>query len=103
LSRLRTDGPAPDDHTCATGGDGTLWCWGANYAGQLGIGSSGSRSLPQQVAKSATTPWATVSAGGDHACATRTNRTLWCWGNNAFGQLGLGNTTTQTRPKQVTG
>jgi len=54
------------------------------------------------VAKSATTPWATVSAGGDHACATRTNRTLWCWGVNTFGQLGLGNTTTQTRPKQVT-
>jgi alpha-tubulin suppressor-like RCC1 family protein len=95
-------GTPPDDHTCATRGDGTLWCWGANYIGQLGIGSSGSKHLPQQVAKSATTPWATVSGGADHTCATRTNRTLWCWGDNVSGELGLGNTTNQTRPKQVT-
>jgi len=90
-------------HACATRTDGTLWCWGANYDGQLGIGSSGSKRLPQQVAKSATTPWATVSAGGYHSCVTRTNRTLWCWGYNAFGELGLGNTTIQYRPHQVTG
>jgi alpha-tubulin suppressor-like RCC1 family protein len=91
-----------ENFTCGTRAGGTLWCWGFNGSGRLGIGSSGNKSVPQQVAKSATTPWATVSAGGDHACATRTNRTLWCWGANTFGQLGLGNTTTQTRPKQVT-
>jgi alpha-tubulin suppressor-like RCC1 family protein len=91
-----------ENFTCGTRAGGTLWCWGFNGSGRLGIGSGPNKSVPQQVAKSATTPWATVSAGGDHACATRTNRTLWCWGNNAFGQLGLGNTTTETRPKQVT-
>jgi alpha-tubulin suppressor-like RCC1 family protein len=89
-------------HSCATRTDGTLWCWGANYDGQLGIGSSASKHLPQQVAKSATTPWATVSAGGLHSCATRTNRTLWCWGYNNSGELGIGNTTIQYRPQRVT-
>jgi alpha-tubulin suppressor-like RCC1 family protein len=92
-----------ENFTCAIRAGGTMWCWGFNGSGRLGIGSYGNKSLPQQVATSATTPWATVSAGGGHACATRTNRTLWCWGENQFGQLGLGNTTTETRPKQVTG
>jgi len=89
-------------HACAARTDGTLWCWGANYDGQLGIGSSGSKRLPQQVAKSATAPWATVSAGTFHTCATRTNRTLWCWGYNNSGQLGIGNTTIQYRPQRIT-
>ena len=34
--------------------------------------------------------WASVTAGFDHACATRTDSTLWCWGSNQYGQLGLG-------------
>jgi Regulator of chromosome condensation (RCC1) repeat len=48
------------------------------------------------------TAWPHIAAGGSDTCGVSTNRTLWCWGNNAFGQLGLGNTTTETRPKQLT-
>jgi len=39
---------------------------------------------------------------GQHSCATRTDGTLWCWGDNGSGQLGIGNTTSQNLPQQVT-
>ncbi len=38
-----------DSHTCATHTGHTLWCWGANHQGQLGIGSSTDQNLPKQV------------------------------------------------------
>jgi alpha-tubulin suppressor-like RCC1 family protein len=40
--------------------------------------------------------------GGQHSCATRTDGTLRCWGDNGSGQLGIGNTTSQNLPQQVT-
>lgn len=85
-------------HTCATRTDHTLWCWGDNASGELGIGSTTSSTTPQQVAG---TTWASVAASGLHTCATRTNRSLWCWGENGSGELGLGSTTDQTAPQQV--
>ena len=48
--------------------------------------------------------WASVSGRGEaHTCGIRTGGTLWCWGWNHFGQLGIGNHTDQDRPQQVTG
>jgi alpha-tubulin suppressor-like RCC1 family protein len=41
------------------------------------------------------------SAGDDHACAIRSDRTLWCWGNNDFGQLGDGTVTSKAFPRKV--
>jgi alpha-tubulin suppressor-like RCC1 family protein len=85
---------------CATRTDGTLWCWGLNTNGQVGIGNVVSPQYsPVQVGTNTT--WTTVSALNAHACAIRTDGTLWCWGLNANGQLGLGNTTQQTSPVQV--
>jgi alpha-tubulin suppressor-like RCC1 family protein len=89
-------------HTCAIRTDGTLWCWGDNGAGALGIGSTVSQDLPQQVTTPATTGWGSVTAGNYHTCATRTDGTLWCWGFNDEGQLGIGNTIDQDLPQQVT-
>ena len=89
-------------HTCATRTDSTLWCWGNNDSGQLGLGGGTTQDLPRQVTTPATTGWASVTAGGENTCATRTDSTLWCWGNNGDGQLGLGNHTNQDRPRQVT-
>ena len=81
---------AGDDSTCGVRSGGTLWCWGSNKYGQLGNGSNSGTStanpVPVQVAGSA---WATVSVGRSFACATRTDATLWCWGFNSTGQLGV--------------
>jgi Regulator of chromosome condensation (RCC1) repeat len=89
-------------HTCATRANGTLWCWGDNDNGQLGIGDQTGQDRPRQVTTPAAGGWANVTAGGYHSCATRTNGTLWCWGNNAQGELGIGNQVDQDRPRQVT-
>ena len=95
---------AGSDHTCATRAGGTLWCWGYNDEGDLGIGNYISQDLPQVVTTPAARGWASVTAGfGGHTCATRTGGTLWCWGDNYYGQLGIGNRTGQDRPRQVTG
>ena len=58
--------------------------------------------LPQPVTTPAAGGWASTT-GDYQTCATRTDGTLWCWGWNATGQLGIGNYTGQDRPRQVIG
>jgi len=87
-------------HTCATRTDHTVWCWGRNADGQLGLGNAGDgteRLVPTRVG--AGTSWAAVSLGGWHTCALRTTHTLWCWGSNALGAVGVAgpNRSTPTR------
>ncbi len=89
---------AGNAHTCATRSDHTLWCWGWNRDGQLGIDSKNlNRTTPTRVGTG--TNWAEVSAAGiAHTCGIRTDDTLWCWGFNSTGQLGLGDNTNQNSP-----
>lgn len=47
--------------------------------------------------------WAHIDTGYGYSCGIRTDGTLWCWGNNEDGDLGIGNNTNQDRPRQVTG
>ena len=80
--------------------DGTLWTWGYNNRGQLGLGNTVSRSSPLQVG--ALTNWtAKINAGSATCMAIKGDGTLWAWGQNNFGQLGLGNTTYRSSPVQV--
>jgi alpha-tubulin suppressor-like RCC1 family protein len=80
--------------------DGTLWTWGYNQYGQLGNGGTANTSSPVQVG--ALTNWLTITAGNYSFISIKTDGTLWTWGrNNLFGQLGLGNTTNYSSPKQV--
>ena len=81
--------------------DGTLWSWGFNTSGRLGLGDVTNRSSPVQIG--ALTTWSKIASGisSAGALAIKTNGTLWSWGDNASGQLGLGNTTSYSSPKQV--
>jgi alpha-tubulin suppressor-like RCC1 family protein len=86
--------------------DGTLWAWGYNAQGRLGLNNQANRSSPVQVG--ALTTWSKVSAGarfaspfGGVTLAVKTDGTLWSWGSNQFGQAGLGDTTARSSPVQV--
>jgi alpha-tubulin suppressor-like RCC1 family protein len=47
------------------------------------------------------TDWAGPGLGKNHTCGTKTDHTLWCWGWNHYGQLGLGHTLDRFLPRQV--
>lgn len=76
------------EHTLAIKIDGTLWAWGRNDSGQLGIDSLIDSNIPVQVGTS--NNWKIVSGGVDHSAGVQTDGTLWTWGGNFFGQLGNG-------------
>ena len=86
-------------HTLAIKTDGTLWTWGLNYYGRLGLGNTTNRSSPVQIGS--LTNWLKVSAGYDFSAAIKTDGTLWLWGRGVAGKLGLGNVTNYSSPKQV--
>jgi alpha-tubulin suppressor-like RCC1 family protein len=79
---------------------GTLWAWGLNTTGQLGIGSIVNQNLPTQVGISSN--WSEIEAGHEHALALDNLGFVWAWGNNTFGQLGDGTNTTSLSPIQIT-
>jgi len=88
-------------HSCAIKTNKTLWCWGYNANGQIGLGYSGlPEGAPLQVGTAKT--WSQVSAGGYHTCAKKTDKTLWCWGGNNYGQLGDGSTVAKNKPARIT-
>ena len=67
------------EDTCATRGH-TLWCWGANGNGELGIGSFAEQDRPRPVFRPARTGWNLIALGQNATCAIRTGHSLWCWG-----------------------
>ena len=78
-------------HTCAILDDGTVSCWGSNYWGQLGDGTTTDRLTPTQTVSLGTDRTAVaISAGGTHTCAILDDGSVSCWGSNYFGSLGTG-------------
>ena len=75
------------DHTAAIKTDGTLWLWGPGAFGRLGNNAITDRSSPVQTI-SAGTNWQSVNVNACHTVATKTDGTLWLWGNGPLGQLG---------------
>jgi alpha-tubulin suppressor-like RCC1 family protein len=73
-------------HVCAIQDDGSLWCWGRNTNGQLGIGlEPGQTRVPGRVGSDS--DWIAIAAGQHHSCGVRDDGSLWCWGENAFFEL----------------
>lgn len=94
------------DHACAIDLDWTLYCWGANDSGQLGIGSSGATDVPTPTPVAGGRQWARVSAGHLYTCAISLESKTYCWGRgNGGSQLGLGSVATSavTVPTEVAG
>ncbi len=77
---------AGDESTCAIG-DGTLYCWGANDAGQLGDGTTADHGVPAPIMDSHH-DWTAVSISHVHACAISAADGVFCWGDNASGEIG---------------
>ena len=90
-------------HTLAIKTDGTLWAWGYDDYGQLGDGTrriSGD-SIPNPIQIGTSTDWVDVLSTAHSSFAIKTDGTLWAWGYNGYGGLGLGDTTDRLVPTQV--
>jgi alpha-tubulin suppressor-like RCC1 family protein len=87
-------------HSAAVRQDGTVWTWGGNAYGQLGLGSTKNQKRPMQVSTLANI--GAVGVGGYHTLALRGDgQMLWAFGRNQFGQLGDGTTTNRLSPVPV--
>lgn len=89
-------------HTCALLSGGGVMCWGANFSGQLGDGSTTDRSSPVEVVGLASGVNA-LAAGHAHTCALTGSGGIKCWGDNGTGALGDGSTTERDTPVSVVG
>jgi alpha-tubulin suppressor-like RCC1 family protein/subtilisin family serine protease len=93
-----------DSHTVALKTDGTVWAWGGGLFGQLGDGvTTGAATVP--VLTLDLTNVSAVSAGGIHTLAVKTDGTVWAWGSNQYGQVGVQEQFNfmRTRPVQLPG
>jgi alpha-tubulin suppressor-like RCC1 family protein len=88
-------------HTAALYSDGTLWTWGYNSNGQLGLGNTTEQHVPTKVGTD--TAWVAVVTGSSHTLAMQSDGSIWAWGKNSDGQLGTGNNTEQHSPTQISG
>ncbi len=86
--------------TCALRDDRTLLCWGANNLGQLGRGTISTRALSPDPA-GGFDDWIAYAVGEGHVCAVREGGSLYCWGGNDLGQLGVGDFTRRDTPTPV--
>jgi alpha-tubulin suppressor-like RCC1 family protein len=84
---------AGGSHTCALTPAGTAYCWGLNSFGNLGTGGFSSSLIPVPVAMPQGVTFSAISAGYFHTCAITSAGALYCWGHNANGEIGNGDTT----------
>lgn len=97
---------AGEFHTLALSSCGTsgcaLWAWGSNDSGRLGDGTAVEKRSPTKLTGTA---WTAVTAGGNHSLAIKkdgtSGGTLWAWGRNEKGQLGVNDLFTKTTPTQI--
>lgn len=89
-------------HSCVILSAGGVKCWGMNWYGQIGDGTTTDRHTPVSV-NGLGDGIVMISAGGLHTCALTGTGVVKCWGENSYGQLGNGTTTNQNRPVSVSG
>jgi len=79
--------------------DGSLWAWGDNTLGELGIGTTKASHIPVQVGTDK--DWSTFAVARNQTVALKQNGSLWSWGGNSSGELGLGTTKSALAPTRV--
>jgi alpha-tubulin suppressor-like RCC1 family protein len=89
-------------HSCALTHAGRVKCWGSNSGGQLGDGTTKSRSTPVGVSGLRAGVMA-IAAGLRHGCALTRAGGVKCWGLNDYGQLGDGTPRGRSKPVDVSG
>ena len=90
-----------DFSTCAVKSDGTVFCWGRNFFGELGDGTNEDSLEPVMV--EGIDDAVSVTAGRQHYCALRQDGRVSCWGRNRDGRLGNGTFTDSNTPTPVSG
>ena len=91
-----------DNNTACIKTDGTLWLWGRNVSGQIGDNTTTAKSSPvQTVAGGNNWNKADLGISQQFASAIKSDGTLWCWGENIFGQLGDNTVIKKSSPVQT--
>jgi alpha-tubulin suppressor-like RCC1 family protein len=103
IADATTIGSAAADQTCAVLSTGGVDCWGDNFFGQLGDGTTTDSSTPVPVAGISIATAVAGGGGGGHTCALLATDSIDCWGHNASGQLGDATTDDSTTPVAVNG
>jgi alpha-tubulin suppressor-like RCC1 family protein len=84
-------------HTCAVTSTGAAKCWGANFHGQLGNGTTADSSVPVGVG-GLSSGVVEIGTGDLHTCARTSGGAVKCWGWNHYGEVGNGTTQESTVP-----
>jgi len=86
-------------HSAAVTSNGSLYTWGDNYSGKLGLSDNSDKNTPTKV------PWPSdvvaVSLGGSHSAAVTSDGSLYTWGRNWYGELGMGVSADKNTPTKV--
>ena len=102
--KAAVDAAAGGDHTLCTTTDGSLFAWGSNFGGQLGLGGTENRRVPTLVTGLQGKQVVHVAAGSYHTVCTTADGSVFTWGRGGFGGLGQGDDQfSKLVPTQVSG
>ncbi len=89
-----------DYHALALKNDGTVWAWGKNNVGQLGTGAD-KKEMNEPIEIPTLKNIVAISAGSNFSLALDNEGYIWSWGDNASGQLGIGNMMNKFTPVKL--
>jgi alpha-tubulin suppressor-like RCC1 family protein len=93
---------AESGHTCGLGSNAITYCWGSNYTGELGNGTTSNGLRPMPVNAPTGVTFTQIAAGGSHTCGIGNDSRAYCWGLGTNGAMGNGSTADQLTPGPVT-